>query len=142
MQDSPDENRTFPNPPEVEASSQIANNLRGAIEFARERMVVTGFDPCSGRILAALADPQVQDHVVKHMLAGEAFSRAYCLGSFIPEEDRLIFEFVCLPPKICLFPIRFLVRFNIITDKVVEVIDPAPALIPVSEQLPGAMFRL
>jgi hypothetical protein len=28
------------------------------------------------------------------------------------------------------------------TETVIEVIDPAPALVPVSEQLPGAMFRL
>lgn len=142
MSDVSGDNRDEVNEPDAAASAQISENLRGAVAYATERMSAFGFDPCSGRLLSALADERVQAHFVKHIFANEAFSRAYCLGSYILEEDRLIFEFNCLPPKICLLPFRFLVRFNIIADKVVEVIDPAPALVPVSEQLPGAMFRL
>ena len=144
MQDAPEEYRDAGNDPERGAATHnvILGNLRGAIERAREQSIATGMDPCTARIIASLADENVQQHFVKHILANEAFSRAFCLGSFIPEEDRLIFEFICLPPKICLFPVKFLVRINVITEKVIEVIDPAPALLPVSEQLPGAMFRL
>jgi hypothetical protein len=120
----------------------VSENLRRAVEHAKEQVTVFGTDQCTGRILAALTDENVQNHFIKHVLSNEAFSRAYCLGNFIPEEDRIIFEFICVPPKICLFPTKFLVRMNIITEKVIEVIDPAPSLVPVSEQLPGAMFRL
>ncbi|BBB96559.1 hypothetical protein BE61_19900 [Bradyrhizobium elkanii USDA 61] len=101
-----------------------------------------GPDQCTARLLAALANQSVQEHFIKHILNGEGFSRGYCLGSFIPEEDRIVFEFICMPPKICLFPMKFLVRMNIITQAVIEVIDPAPTWVPVHEQLPGAMFRL
>uniref|UniRef100_Q07VJ8 Uncharacterized protein n=1 Tax=Rhodopseudomonas palustris (strain BisA53) TaxID=316055 RepID=Q07VJ8_RHOP5 len=144
MQDAPEENREAWTGTERGAATEgdILENLRRAVEHAREQTVATGTDPCSSRLFAALADDRVQHHFVKHILSNEAFSRAYCLGNFIPEEDRLIFEFVCLPPKICLFPFKFLVRINVITEKVIDVIDPAPALLPVSEQVPGAMFRL
>jgi hypothetical protein len=144
MQDAPEQHRDVLDTPErgVATQADIFQNLRQATERAREQAVATGLDPCNARILAALADDNVQQHFVKHILANEAFSRAYCLGSFIPEEDRLIFEFICLPPRICLFPFKFLVRINVMTETVIEVIDPAPALLPVSEQLPGAMFRL
>jgi hypothetical protein len=142
--DTPEEFRDGRRDAEWGAASQddVLGNLRNAVERVREQSVATGMDPCSARILAALADENVQTHFVNHVLSNEAFSRAYCLGNFIPEEDRLIFEFICLPPKICLFPFKFLVRLNVMTETVIEVIDPAPALIPVSEQLPGAMFRL
>jgi hypothetical protein len=122
--------------------ASAAENFRWAVEQAKQQVAASGGDQCTGRILASLIDDNVQKHFIKHVLGNEAFSRAYCLGSFIPEEDRIIFEFICTPPKICLFPMRFLVRMNIITEKVIEVIDPAPVLLPVSEQLPGVMFRL
>ncbi|MDX1421903.1 MAG: hypothetical protein R3322_02120 [Kiloniellales bacterium] len=117
-------------------------DLREAVEQLKDHVSSSGGDACFGRVIAALSDEDVQKHFVQHVLDHEAFSRAFCLGSFIPEEDRIVFEFTCVPPKICLLPMRFLVRINLITEQVVEIIDPSPVLVPVSEQLPGAMFRL
>ena len=143
MQDAPEEVREVRSDAERGAASQsdLLGNLRHAVESAREQFIATGMDPSSARILAALADETVQAHFVKHVLSNEGFSRAYCLGSFIPEEDRLIFELLGLPPKMPAASVQ-LCLLNVITGKVVEVIVPAPALLPVSEQWPGAMFRL
>ena len=100
-------------------------------------------DPCLACVLIALKDTDVQDHFVKHLLNNEAFTRAYCLGGVsIPEVQRVVFEFTCVLPKICLFPMRFMVTVNVITGKVEEIADPAPTFVPVSEQMPGVAFQL
>ena len=109
-----------------------------------EQLIIDGFaDPCLGHVVTALKDEKVQEHFVKHVSDSEIFRTAYCLGGIsIPEQSRIIFEFGCVMPKICLLPQRFLVTINVITGKVEDIEDPAPPVVPVGEQAPGLMYRL
>jgi hypothetical protein len=128
-------------PYKTQEEGAIIAELKKAVDELKERLGFMGGDECVGRVLTALLNEEVQRHFGSRVLKGEIFFNAVCLGNFVPEEDRILFEFRCTPPRICLVPKRFLVRLNIVDSRVIEVIDPAPALVPVSEQLPGAMFR-
>jgi len=127
---------------EDEQDTTLLQDLNNAIK-EQEQLADSGREPCVAHILLALKNQDVQKHFVEHIQSNEAFRIAYCIGGFgVSEESRIIFEFLCVPPKICLWAPRFLVLLNVFTGKVMGIIDPAPKLIPVSEQAPGIMFRL
>lgn len=121
---------------------KLQDAVARAVQDLEARLAATGGDPCLNAVYLALQDASVQAAFVKHAGDQEVFRNALCLGSFIPEEERIVFEFLCLPPKICLFPQRFLVRLNVVAGTVAEVVDPAPDLVPVNEQQPDTMYRL
>lgn len=124
-------------------SPSVAESLTKAIQNAEELLVRGSVDPCLSNVVTALKDKQVQEHFIKHISDSEVFRTAYCLnGISIPEQSRIIFEFSCVMPKICLVSPRFSVNLNVITGKVEQIEDPVPPVIPVGEQAPGLMYRL
>jgi hypothetical protein len=122
--------------------SVLERNLLEAVSRLRQRADVVGNDFCSERVLAALESPEVRQRFLGMLSSGATFENAFCLGGFTPYEDRVVFQFRRAPPTIDLLPQRFLVRLDLETGAVADILDPAPNLIPLSEQFPTALFRL
>lgn len=101
------------------------------LEFARSVSTYSDYLARNGStteeryILMALRDPGVVQHMIHHALEGQMFAGGRLLGGIgIPEEVRLLFSFVYLPPKISFAPSYFLVRLNVITGAVDGIVDP------------------
>lgn len=134
-----EEAKTKPQP----SNSSVAELLEKAIESADRLLEMGSVSPCLKETLLALKDKKVQEHFIRHVSDSESFRTAYCLGgASIPEQSRIIFEFNCVMPKVCLVAPRFMVTLNVITGKVEQVDDPAPPVVPIGEQAPGLMYRL
>lgn len=124
------------NESESATDPEVASGLAAAVEAYEEALSKHGGSPCDRYILMAVHDSRVQQAIAKHIASGEFFIGAYCpTGPGIPEEARVVFEFRCLPPKICLLPNLFLVVLNAFTGRVLRLIDP---YFPGAEQSPSA----
>jgi hypothetical protein len=99
--------------------------IKTAIEEYEDAVTKYGGSPCDRYIFMAMHDKKVQLAFVRHIANSELFIGAYCLsGPGIPEEARVVFDFRCLPPRICLLPNLFLVVLNAFTGRVLRLVDP------------------
>ncbi len=107
------------------AGPELSRGFAAAVDQFENALKLGGGNTCDRYILSAARDERVQESFLRRISEGDYFAGAYCpAGPAIPEEARVIFEFRCLPPKICLLPNLFLVILNVFTGRVLRVIDP------------------
>ena len=102
-------------------SKSMSEELRAYSDF----LAAYGSSIWERYVLMALLDSEVQKHFIAHVENDELFLGAKCwTGVGLPEETIIIFEFTCIPPRICFVSPTFLVRLNIINYEVLEIKDP------------------
>jgi hypothetical protein len=110
---------------EGRGDSDAARAVSAAVDAYEEALGKHGGSPCDRYILMAVHDPRVQQAIARHIADNEMFMGAHCpAGPGIPEQARVVFEFRCLPPRICLMPSLFMAVLNAYTGRVLQVIDP------------------
>ncbi|WP_248447009.1 hypothetical protein [Sinorhizobium meliloti] len=103
----------------------VAGGVAAAIQEYEEVLSRHGGSSCDRFILMALRNQNVVQSITEHIAGGKFFVGVYCPSiPGIPEEARVVFEFQCLPPKICILPNLFLVVLNAFTGRVLRIIDP------------------
>lgn len=123
-------------PSEGKADSDAARAVSAAVDAYEEALGKHGGSACDRYVLMAVHDSRVQQAIARHIADNEMFMGAHCpSGPGIPEQARVVFEFRCLPPRICLMPSLFMAILNAFTGRVLQVIDPYVAG---SEQAPAA----
>ena len=123
-------------PSEGKADSDTAHAVSAAVDAYEEALGKHGGSACDRYVLMAVHDPRVQQAIARHIADNEMFMGAHCpSGPGIPEQARVVFEFRCLPPRICLMPGLFMAVLNAFTGRVLQVIDPYVAGV---EQAPAA----
>jgi hypothetical protein len=112
-------------PKAAAAETKAAEGIAVALQEYEDALSKYGGSPCDRYILMAVHDQEVQRTLARHAMSGELFIGAYCLsGPGIPEEVRIVFEFRCPPPRICLLPKLVLVILNAFTGRVLRIVDP------------------
>ena len=122
---------------EGKAAPEAARTVSAAVDAYEEALGKHGGSPCDRYVLMAVHDTRVQEAISRHIADNEMFMGAHCpAGPGIPEQARVVFEFRCLPPRICLMPSLFMAILNAFTGRVLQVVDP---YVPVGEQAPAAL---
>jgi hypothetical protein len=110
---------------EQKSSTDITKGFSNALRDFSDYLAIHGSTTCERYVLIALSNSDVQRNFIDHIEKNDLFIGTKCYS--IPEtseEVRIVFMFKCLPPKLSLVPHSFMLRLNIVSSKVIELIEP------------------
>jgi hypothetical protein len=77
---------------------------------------------CLRHVIEVLKDKKVQEHFICHLK--DEYFQGFSCHSFVIEEVKVVFTFVCKPPRICFVAPAFAVNYDLGTQTVTGITDP------------------
>jgi hypothetical protein len=125
---------------EQNSNADLVSEFSKALREYTDYLAAHGATICERYFLISLSASDVQRAFIEHIKRNEIFLAAECFS--VPEnyeEIKILFVFQCLPPTLCFIPPAFLVKLNIVTSKVVEIVDPYVGPLSLSMYKPTAV---